>query len=61
MNKTTLTIEELIQELESARDKFGPHAEVFKRRTDVGDGSNQLMPISKIKIDHHAGVYCITI
>ncbi len=45
-----MTIEELIQELEALRDRFGPHAEVFKRRINAGDGSTQYVPVKEIKV-----------
>ena len=61
MNKAALTIEELIQTLESLREKFGPHAEVYKRRIKIGDGTTQLMPVADIKIDHKNDAYCITL
>ena len=46
-----MTIEELIQELETMRDMYGPHIEVFKRQIKVDDGSIQLVPIKNVKDD----------
>lgn len=46
-----MTIEELIQELEKLRDEHGPHIEVMKRRVKISDGSTQLMPIKKVRLE----------
>ena len=46
-----MTIEELIQELEKLRDKFGPHIEVMKRRVDFADGTMQFRHILRVAVD----------
>lgn len=46
-----MSIEELIQELEALRDEHGPHIEVMKRRVKISDGSTQLMPIKKVRLE----------
>ena len=46
-----MTIEELIQDLETLRDMHGPHIEVFKRRIKVGDGSTQFVPIKNVRVE----------
>lgn len=61
MPNYTITIEELIQQLEEARDKFGPHAEVFKRKAFAPDVEAKQLPISNLYIGYHDGRYCIMI
>ena len=61
MPNYTITIEELIQQLEEARDKFGPHAEVFKRKPFAPDAEAKQLPIVGLNIGYHDGRYCITL
>lgn len=61
MNNETLTLDELIRELNEIRDNRGGNTLIYKRRIKISDGTTQLMPITRLNIDHKNGAYCITL